>query len=473
MKLIKNFLYNAAYQIFLLLVPLLTTPYLSRTLGPEGVGINSFTNSVMQYFVIFGCLGTNIYANRKIAYVRNNKKELSIVFYEILLLRIIMLLVSFASFLVLIQYFNSHYFTYYLAQSVTILATMFDVSWFFMGIERFSVTVIRNFIVKICSLIAIFLLVKTYSDLVIYILIVSVSVLMGNLSMISSLKKYVYKIPIKKINIFRHFWPSLTFFVPEIATQVYLVLNKTMLGSMQSVQESGFYDQSDKIVKIVLAIVTATGTVMLPHVANAFANGNKEKTKEYLYDSFSIVTLISVPLCMGLSAVSYKLVPLFFSYKFVSVSPLLAIESLVIIFIAWSNAVGTQYLLPTKQAGKYTRSVVLGAVANILLNIPLIYYWSSLGAVLATVLSEFIITLYQFISVRNEVKFRLLFNGIHKYFIAGIVMYFIVFMTDRYFPSSWLYLFLEVLLGIVIYTIIIVFLKVDAFKIIKKMKNDY
>lgn len=473
MKIIKNFLYNASYQIFLLLVPLLTTPYLARTLGPQGVGINSYTNSIIQYFILFGCVGTNIYANRKIAFVRDKEQELSQTFWEIFFLRLIMLFVSLCAFFIFLNLTNDSYTIYYLAQAVTIIATMFDISWFFMGIEKFSVTVTRNFIVKIFTLVCIFMFVKSFSDLFMYILIISLSALFGNLTMISSLKGYVHRPNLKKINILNHLKPSIVLFVPEIATQIYLVLNKTMLGSIISVESSGFYDQSDKIVKIVLAVVTATGTVMLPHVANAFANGEKQKTKEYLYDSFTIVTSISIPMFMGLMAVSSKLVPLFFSRKFIMVSPLLFVESIVILLIAWSNAIGTQYLLPTKQANEYTKSVIIGALVNIIMNIPLIIFWGTIGAVIATVISELSVTLYQLLVVSRQVSIRMLFKDIHKYFLSGILMFILVFLLNQELSVTWTSLVIEIVVGILVYLTFIFISRANVFQVIKKMKNEY
>ncbi len=466
-------MYNAAYQIFLLMVPLLTTPYLARVLGPNGVGINSYTNSIMQYFVLFGCLGTNLYANRKIAFVRDNEDELSKTFWEIFILRILMLSMSFVIFLFFVFSSNSQYEAYYVAQSITLVATMFDVSWFFMGIENFSVTVVRNFIVKIITLICIFAFVKSSSDLFLYILIISLSLLFGNLTMIPNLNKYVKKIDVKSINIKNHLLPSLLLFIPEVATQIYLVLNKTMLGIIISVQASGFYDQSDKIIKIVLAIVTATGTVMLPHVANAFINGDRSKTKEYLYDCFSIVTMISVPLFMGIASVSSKLVPLFFSSKFISVAPLLRIESIVILLIAWSNAIGVQYLLPTNQTKKYTTSVILGSIANLLLNVPFIIFFNTLGAIFATVLSELVVTIYQLYSIKKQISFKSLFKGIYKYMLSGIVMFVVTSFLNDLWPLTWGYLFMEIFVGAFVYILLTIILKANVYGIINKMKKDY
>lgn len=468
MRVAKNYLYNAFYQIFILLVPLITTPYLSRVLGPTGVGINSYTNSIIQYFILFGSIGVNLYGNRQIAFVRDDEEKLTQTFYEIFILRVITVLISCVAYVIFLFSIDK-YQTYYLAQSVALVAAAFDISWFFMGVENFAVTVLRNLLVKIITLISIFVFVKSYSDLTIYILILSLSLFFGNLTLFPSLHKYIGHLNIRTINIWKHFLPSLVLFVPQIATQVYLVLNKTMLGSMVSVQSAGFFDQSDKIVKMILAVVTATGTVMLPHVANAFANGENNKTKKYLYKSFNFVTAISIPMMFGLIAVASKMVPLFFSSRFIQVAPIMMIESIVILLIAWSNAIGTQFLLPTKRTSQYTVSVVLGAVVNLIANIPLINLYGAIGAAIATVISEATVTVYQLWIIRKVINYRSLFDDLYKYTFSGCLMFVIVFSLNVYLPSTWLMVLVEVLSGIIIYVLSIVLLRVKLFSDLKKL----
>jgi len=459
MKVVKNYLYNASYQVFILLVPLITTPYLARVLGPKGVGINSYTNSIIQYFILFGSIGVNLYGNRQIAFVRDNRKELTQTFYEIFFMRLITIMTACFVFEIFISIDNT-YKTYYLAQSVSIVAAAFDISWFFMGVENFAVTVLRNLVIKIITLISIFLFVKSYSDLTIYILILSLSLLLGNLTLFPSLCRYIDKPRVSSLRIWRHLWPSLILFIPQIATQIYLVLNKTMLGAMISVQSAGYFDQSDKIVKMVLAVVTATGTVMLPHVANAFANGQHDKTKEYLYSSFSFVTALSVPMAFGLFAIAHKFVPLFFTSKFNSVIPIMMIESVVILLIAWSNAIGTQYLLPTRQNKSFTLSVIFGALINLLANIPLILLYGAVGAAIATVLSELSVTIYQLMAIRKQIDYKIMFDDLYKYLIAGLIMYLLIFIVDRLLPNDWFALVFEVIIGIIVYLISLVILRV-------------
>lgn len=466
MQIVKNYLYNAIYQVFIIIVPLLTIPYLSRILGPSGIGINSYTNSIVQYFVLFGSIGVGLYGNRQIAFVRDNQVKMSKVFYEIFILRLFTICLAyflFVAFLII----NGQYHAYYLSQSIAIVAAAFDISWFFMGIENFKVTVLRNFIVKLLALFSIFLFVKSYNDLNIYILITVLSTLIGNLTFFPSLHRYLVKVNYRELRPIKHLKQSLVMFIPQIAVQIYWVLNKTMLGSLDSVTSSGFFDQSDKIVKLVLAIVTATGTVMLPRVANAFAHREYSKIKEYMYAGFSFVSAISIPMMFGLIAITPKFVPLFFTSQFSDVIPVLMIESIAIIFIAWSNAIGNQYLLPTNQNKSYTVSVIIGAIVNLMLNIPLIIYLGAVGASIATVISEMSVTVYQLFIIHKQLNLHTLFSDLSKYLIAGLVMFLIVFKISLLTPASWIFILLEITVGIIIYIVLLIFLKAE---IINKLK---
>ncbi|MCT1194037.1 flippase [Lactococcus lactis] len=466
MQIVKNYLYNAIYQVFIIIVPLLTIPYLSRILGPSGIGINSYTNSIVQYFVLLGSIGVGLYGNRQIAFIRDNQVKMSKVFYEIFILRLLTICLAYLLFVAFLT-INGHYHAYYLFQSIAIVAAAFDISWFFMGIENFKVTVLRNFIVKLLALFSIFLFVKSYNDLNIYILITVLSTLIGNLTFFPSLHRYLVKVNYRELRPLKHLKQSLVMFIPQIAVQIYWVLNKTMLGSLDSVTSSGFFDQSDKIVKLVLAIATATGTVMLPRVANAFAHREYSKIKEYTYAGFSFVSAISIPMMFGMIAITPKFVPLFFTSQFSDVIPVLMIESIAIIFIAWSNAIGNQYLLPTNQNKSYTVSVIIGAIVNLMLNIPLIIYLGTVGASIATVISEMSVTVYQLFIIHKQLNLHTLFSDLSKYLIAGLVMFLIVFKISLLTPTSWIFILLEITVGIIIYVVLLIFLKAE---IINKLK---
>lgn len=470
MKLIKNYLYNVGYNILILLTPLLTVPYISRVLGPTGVGINATTNSVITYFLLAGTVGITIYGNREIAFIRDNRKKRSKTFWEIECLQLTTIAIAYIGFCIFL-YLQKELRIYFFYQSFYIIAGAFDISWFFMGLENFKKTVLRNMLVKLLSLVAIFTFVKTHNDVGIYILILSVSQLLGNMTLWPYLPKMVDAPKFKQMHIFKHLRPSLALFVPQVATTIYLAVNKTMLWKLDSVTASGYYDYSDKLVKIVLAVVTSTGTVMLPHIANLYANKKMKQVKEYLYTSFDFVLSISIPMALGIAALATALAPWFFGQQFSLVNKLLMIEAPVIVLIGLSNVIGQQFLLPTKQTFTYTVSVVLGAVTNIIVNVPLILAWGVYGAMVATLLSELAVTLYQLIRVRKALHMRRLFSNSLKYGVAGICMFIPVYLLNVNMKISTFSLAGQIIEGILFYVGVILILQPDILKKVTQLRK--
>ncbi|TLQ02805.1 flippase [Pediococcus stilesii] len=471
MKIVKNFLFNMTYQVFILLVPLVTTPYISRVLGSEGVGINAYTNSIIQYFILFGSIGISTYGNRQIAYCRDDKEELSKTFWEITILRFATIFIAYVIFVLYLN-LTTQYHSYFIAQSYQIIAAAFDISWFFMGLENFKITVIRNFIVKIVSLVCIFTMVKNTSDIGIYILILSLSLLFGNLSLWGYLRKYVKKPNLKRLNLLKHLRPSISLFIPQIAIQIYLVLNKTMLGNISGVQSAGYFEYSDRIVKIILAIVTSVGTVMLPRMASVFANRDYKKLNEYMYVSGGFINFISIPLSFGLAAVAPKFAIWFMGEDFAITGQLMMIESVVIFLIGWGVMIGNQYLIPTNQIRKYTYAVSLSALVNLVLNVPLIYTMGVTGATIATVASEITSTGLQLIFIRKQIKIAKLFNGFWKYIFAGFFMFLVVRFLNNVLNMTFVTLVLEIVVGLLAYLGLCWALKVPFIKIIIEFLKD-
>ena len=254
-SIVKNYIYNVSYQILLILTPLITTPYVSRVLGSDNVGIFNYTQSIVNYFILFGCIGLNMYGQREIAYCQNDPQKRSRVFWELVLLRLITVSLS-----LLVYYFgiaaHSPYQEYYLIFLVEIVAAVFDISWFFQGLENFKMVAIRNFIIKLSGVALIFLFVKTKEQLDIYIWCYAATVFLGNLSLWIGLPKLLVKGGFSFSEMLRHLWPALGMFVPQIAISVYTQLDKTMLGLLSTNSQVGFYSQAEKMSKLTLAIVT-------------------------------------------------------------------------------------------------------------------------------------------------------------------------------------------------------------------------
>ena len=469
----KNYIYNLFYQILTIIVPLITTPYLSRVLGAENIGIYSYTLSITTYFILFGSLGVAMYGQREIAYLQDQTKhDRSKTFLEILFMRFITLGIS-----LLIFYFafvlHGQYSIYYKILLLEIIANSLDISWYFQGLEEFKKTVTRNTIVKIISVICIFLFVKTYSDLIEYFCIYVLSTFLGNISLWMYLPKYMEKVSLKDLKIFRHLKPTIGLFIPQVAMQIYMVLDKTMIGSMVADKsEVGFYEQAQKIIKLLMTIATSLATVMIPRMANFFANGESDKLKEYLKKSFQFVLLLAFPLMFGIISVSNKFVPIFYGEGYEKVVYLITIISPIIIAIGLSGIIGQQYLLPTKQQKKFTISVTAGAIVNFIFNMIFIKLWKSIGASIATVIAECTVTGIQFYLVKNEISFKEVFEISKKYLISSFVMLIISIIIGFFIKSNLVSIIVQIgVSGVVYFSLLLIMKDELVFKGIEMIKS--
>ncbi len=419
-----NYFYNMIYQVLLLVMPLITAPYVARVLGAEGVGITGYTISIVSYFILFGSLGISVYGQREIAFYQDDAKEKGKIFFELVALKIIAMTIAMVLFWLLFAR-TGDYAMYYKILIIEMVANVFDITWFYQGIERFKKTALRNGIVKILSVIAIFVFVKHSSDINKFLYIHCFNALLSNLSLWINIKKYL-DFP-DKLNIFRHFKKTIFLFIPQIAIQVYTVLDKTMIGAiLHNMTQVGYYEETQKIVKFSLIIVTSMGTAMLPRIANCFATNDHERIKEYIYKAFNFALLMSIPMTLGMIAIASKFVPSFFGEEFAPAAPLMSIMSVITIIISLNNVLGIQYLLPTRKEKYFTIAVICGAVTNFVLNYFLIQKFQAVGAAIATVIAETVVTAVEFYFVRKEFKFREVLKLSPKYFIAGTVMFIIV-----------------------------------------------
>lgn len=458
MSIAKNYSYNVVYQIVTLIIPLLTVPYISRVLGSNGIGINAYTNSIIQYFILFGTIGISLYGNRTIAYVRDNKEELSRTFWGIFVLKLITTFLAFCIFLVFLLIFN-RYEGIFLIQSIYIFAATIDISWLYMGLEDFKKTVLRNLIIKIVGILCIFIFVKSPSDLWKYVFILALSQFLGQLTLWFYIPKTITKVKLMWNDITIHLIPSLSLFIPQIAIQIYVVLNKTMLGSLSNTNEVGYFDNSDKIIKMVLSIVTAMGVVMLPRISNTFAKGDISKVKNYLYQSFEFASYLSFPLMFGIVGIAKEFTPWFFGPGFSKTGTIMSIISPIIVLIAWSNVLGQQYLLPIGKVRGYAVSVCIGALVNFILNVLLIKHFLSIGTAIATFIAEFAVTAVQLYWVRNDVAVRKLFHSTWKYLLSGIVMYCVLRAIGKNQGIGVTTTFIQIFVGVIIYFLLLILLK--------------
>ena len=468
----KNYLYNLTYQILTLILPLITTPYVSRVLGAEGIGIYSYTYSIVSYFILFGGLGIALYGKREIAYVQEKKEERKRIFYELVFFRAITLVIGIAIYSIF--FVNSEpYGVYYKIWLIELIATMFDISWFFQGLEEFKRTVVRNIMVRLASVTLIFVLVKEPSDLSKYFMIYSVADLIGNLSLWLYLPKYFKGIKINHINIFKHSYAIVMLFIPQIASTIYNMLDKTMIGTiLVDKTEVGYYEQGQKVIRILLTIVTSLGIVMIPRMASTFASGDTKKLNEYMRRSFNFTFFLAFPMIFGLISVASEFVPIFFGKGYEKVVILMSVISPILLLMGTTNVIGTQYLLPTKKQKEYALSILAGVAVNFVLNIILIKLWNSIGASIATVASELVVLIVQLYMVRNELNIKDIFKGARNYLLSSLIMFAVCMLIKHFINVGIISIVVQVAIGGAVYIGMLLILKDEnVFMFIDKIKE--
>lgn len=463
----KNYIYNVTYQLLVLITPLITTPYVSRTLGAAGIGTYSFAESIVTYFTLFAAMGTAAYGQREISYVQDDKEKRTEVFWNTAILR------GISTFVWLLLYgayvFLCDDIIIYSIFVMNVIAVAFDITWLFQGMEEFGRIVFRNVVFKILNVLYIFTFVHSSDDLVIYVLGMCLLPILGMFSLWSFLHKIVGKPDWNKVRPFADLGVVLSMFIPFIAISIYTVLDKTMLGLFTDAKdENGYYEQALELSKAALTLVTALGTVMSSRVGYYYEKQEMDAVKKYIYRSYRFVWFLGIPLCFGLISISANIVPWFYGNGFEKVIPLLAILSFLVPIIGISNVTGIQYMMPTKRQNMLTFSVLTGAVVNFVFNLIMIPHWYSIGAAMASVLAETVITVVQIIIMRKELSPWMIISCSGHYLLAGLVMFGILCGMGRCLEPSIGHSAMMIVSGGVIYSVLLLIMKDEFF--IKQIK---
>lgn len=446
-----NYIYNIIYQILILIIPIITAPYLSRVVGVDGVGIYSYTYSIVYYFMLLTLLGVNNYGNRSIAKVRDNKETLSKTFWSIYLFQLIMGIIMLLLYVLYIFSFNIKFKIHSIIEILFVVSAMLDINWFFFGMEEFKKTITRNTIVKIANVVLIFCLVKTENDLWKYTLIMSGMTLLGQIILWSFMKGKINFAKVSTKDIKMHIKPNLLLFIPVIAISLYKIMDKIMLGSIANVTEVGYYENAEKIIGIPLSFIISLGTVMLPRVTNLLSNGSIGKVKEYINKSINFVMFLSFPMCCGLITIGYNFAPVFFGKEFQKTGILIMLLSITLTFLSFANVIRTQYLIPKEKDKIYIRSVCLGALINLIMNCIFIPLYGSIGACFGTIAAEFMVMFYQTISVRKELPISTYIKNITPFAIKSLIMLIGIYPLNLLNMNKTILIISQVILGCIIY----------------------
>ncbi len=446
----KNYFYNIVYQILNIVIPLITTPYVSRILGSGGVGRYSYAYSIAYYFVMFAMLGVNNYGNRTIAVASDDKQKRSKIFWGIYCFQLCV------SVIVIILYVA---YVLFIGEDKTIgwimitfvISAGFDINWFYFGMERFKITVVRNSIVRLSTVLCTFLFVKTAADVYIYSFVSVIGILVAQIILLVMVRKYVQPVKLCAHDITQHIKPNLVLFVPVIAISLYKFMDKIMLGAMCIESEVGYYESCDKIVQIPVALISALGVVMLPRITNMLANNQEQASLEYTKKSLVFTIFVSAPMSFGIMAVAEEFVPIFYGRGFDKCIDVFQFLLPCCIFMAFANVIRTQYLIPYKKDRIYIISVIAGAVINLIVNAMLIPRLQSIGAAIGTLIAETTVCVVQCFCIRTE--FRTIKYALYSmpFILSSVIMYFVLRILDFGNMGNILTLMLKIFIGVIVY----------------------
>lgn len=463
-KIVKNYIYNSIYQILLIIMPLVTTPYLSRVLGTEGIGESSYYYSIAYYFSIFTLLGLNNYGNRKIAMVSDDIDARSKEFFSLYTMQLIIGLVILCLYILYCSFFsgNSEISRIYI---VFVLASVLDINWFFFGLEKFNITVTRNIVVKILSTICIFVFVNSPNDVQNYCFIISISMLLNQILLWPFLKRYVYYYKPDVKEIVAHIKPNFLLFLSVLGTSLYKYMDKIMIGKFSTMTEVGYYEQAEKIIALPTAFIVSLGTIMLPRVTNLISKSLNDIFKEYFKKSIILAIFLSSSISFGIMSVSKEFVPLFYGSGNEKIIILFKILLPSCIFLGIGNVITTQYLIPKSKDIIYIKSIFFGAIVNVVFNSIFIHKLGSIGAAFGTLITEFVVCVYKIHYSKKELDIIPCITKSIVFIFIGVFMYFILDLFNG--TGDLLHtLILKILVGVIFYfsSVVIVYIFYKKFR---------
>lgn len=454
----SNIIYNLTYQVMILLLPMVTAPYLSRVLGVDGIGTYSYVMSVAYYFYIVILSGLTNYGNRSIAKIKDERDKRTKTFWSIYAMQFLVGVVTTLIYLFYTFFIaEEQYRLFFVAFIPYVLSAVIDVNWFFFGLTDFKFTTIRNTTIKLLCLVMIFVFVKQDDDLMKYFIIMGASFFLSSLLLWTRLRKHVdFYVPnIKEVIV--HIKPNCILFIPILALSVYRVMDKIMIKEISNVTQNGYYENADKIITVSLTIFAAVATVMMPSVSNMIAKGQKDNVKSLLRDSMQMSMFLAVGIMFGLIAVGRVFAPIFFGKEFYESGILIQLLSVTVVLSGWKAVLRSQYIIPFEKDKAYVLSLVAGAAVNLVCNIIFIRLYQARGAVIGTLAAEIVGFVIQTYVSSKEINVKNLFKDSVYFIIPGFAMMIVVNLYLNFVKYGIINLCIAIIMGIVLYCIFSIF----------------
>lgn len=446
----KNFVYQVIWQVLSMILPLVTSPLLARTIGVEGIGTYAYVNAVASYFVLVANLGVYKYGIRELGAVNKDTEKISKKFREIWTLHGIISL--FVGVLYIMYTLFSEYKLYFSIMSLFYIGQILNISWLYAGVEDFKKVTIRDTVAKLASFVLIVIFVRDKDDLIKYIIIMASSIFGGSIIYWVSFRKYVKKVPVEWKNIVPHIKGFLILFVPVLLESVYSVADKIMLGVMDTKTAVGFYENAEKAL-IANRIIHALSIVMTPRLSYLIANNSRNQVHQFMKKSIDVSMLLSVAFAFGTAAVAREFSVVFWGKEFSVCTNLIIVMAMAMPAMAIARVIREEYLISAKEDKKYILSAGVGAAVDVVLNIFLIPYCGAMGAAISTLAAEYAVLLTQCIVIRKQLPLSKYMKGNYVYVLFGILMFILVRIIGNVIGISLFSLLLEITAGVILYSV--------------------
>lgn len=442
----KNIGYQTLYHVLVTILPLITAPYLARTLGVTKQGIYSYTASIVNYFTLFAMLGIANHGTRCIALYKDKKESLNKKFSSIFFIQFISSFVTLVFYFLYLFFICSENIDISIIQIISIFSCFFDINWLFLGLEDFKFVVVRNSVIRILVVIFIVIFVNKPDDLWIYTFLMVGSTFLSNIVLWFKYSKYVRFVLPSKNDIIKELKPIFILFIPLLAMSVYHIMDKTMLGLFSDYDNVGFYYNADKVINIPIGIVTGISSVLFPRSV-IYLKKSKTAFESFFKKGLEGTIVVSIALSFGIASISNEFTPIFFGKGFEKCIMLIIVLSPVMIIKSISSIMRFQYLIPKKKEKYFIYSVLLGAIVNFIANYFLISKYGAFGAVIGTLIAEIAACLIQLFFINKEFKILDVLFRCLIYIAIGLVMFIVVRFVALLKINMIVKLFFEIICG--------------------------
>jgi len=468
----KNFIFQLLYQSLIIVIPLILAPYLTRSLQDTSLGIYSYVNTFAYYFVILSNLGISKHGQRVIAQATDNEVKLRKTFWSLFSLHALISMIVMLIYITCIIVFVKQDIAIYYIEIMYVASALFDITWLFYGLENFKSVVIKNGVEKIVECILIFVFVRKPEDLSIYTIITASGILIGQFIMIPQAIRIIKPIRFTKEDLRVHLKPILVFSISAIATTLYTVFDKTLLGLLATKEDVAYYEYSNRIINVPKTVISVIGTVMYPRACRMAVDGDVDGQKKYINYSIFITAFIGLASIWGFFGISDLLSDVYFGESFYKCGSIMKWLSPLVFIIGIGEIIRTQYMLPNGMEKYFNVSVITSAIINIVLSMLAIPFIGIYGAIIGTVSAEIFGLAYQLYICKNYFDIKTIINNTIPFIIIGFIMFFIIKIISKRVAYNMIGLITEVIVGGIVFCVLTILYVVkyrgDIYSIIKK-----